>query len=76
MYEHAKGVKKDYKTAFNYYLQAAELGNAIAQNNLGLCYEKGRGVKKNKQEALKWYEKAAENGNDRGASNRRRVRGY
>ena len=40
--------------------QAAELGNADAENNLGVCYERGRGVAKDEAEAVKWYRKAAE----------------
>jgi len=40
----------------------AEMGDADAQYNIGLCYEKGRGVQKDIVEALKWYRKAADQG--------------
>ena len=41
----------------------AELGNAEAQCNLGLCFAFGKGVLKDQVEAVKWYRKAAEQGN-------------
>ena len=44
--------------------RAAELGDAEAQYNLGVCYDFAKGVEKNLQEAVKWYRKAAEQGND------------
>ena len=44
------------------YLQAAELGNAIAQNELGNCYYNGKGVEKNIERAFEWYRIAAEQG--------------
>jgi uncharacterized protein len=43
--------------------KAAEQGDALAQNNLGLMYAHGKGVPENDVEALKWYRKAAEQGN-------------
>ena len=41
----------------------AEMGNSIAQFNLGVMYAKGEGVEKDYAEALKWFRKAAEQGN-------------
>ncbi|MGI6496156.1 MAG: tetratricopeptide repeat protein [Kiritimatiellia bacterium] len=41
---------------------AANLGNAEAQFNLGLCYDEGEGVAVDKAEAAKWYRKAADQG--------------
>ena len=41
---------------------AAESGDALAQNRLGLCYHCGDGVRKDDSEAAKWYWKAAEQG--------------
>ena len=38
----------------------AEQGNAIAQNNLGICYFEGEGIAEDHQEAVKWFRKAAE----------------
>ena len=43
-----------------WYRKAAEQNNAVAQDNLGVCYAKGRGVKQDSTEAVKWYRKAAE----------------
>jgi hypothetical protein len=41
---------------------AAESGNAIAQNRLGLCYDEEKGVSKNVYEAARWYRMAADQG--------------
>ena len=41
---------------------AAEQGNAVAQNNIGLNYVRGKGVVKDYSEAKKWFQLAAEQG--------------
>ncbi len=51
-------IKKD----FDWYLTAAEQGDAQAQCLVGIRYNKGRGVKENKEEALKWYKRSAKQG--------------
>ena len=43
--------------------QAAEQGDAGAQNNLGVMYANGEGVLKDEAEAVRWYRLAAEQGN-------------
>ena len=43
-------------------LEAAERGNAVAQNNLGARYEQGHGVDQDYGEAANWYLKAARQG--------------
>jgi hypothetical protein len=53
---------KDYKTAFELAKKQADLGNAEAQNNLGLMYVEGKGVQQDYKEAEKWWLKAAEQG--------------
>lgn len=58
-----QGVKRNYKKAAEWYLKAAEHGNAVAQNRLGVLYSKGRGVKRNAATGVAWYRKAAEQGN-------------
>lgn len=42
--------------------QAAELGNAESQYNLGYCYQAGVGVDQNLEKAIEWYLKSAEQG--------------
>ena len=42
--------------------QAADQGDAEAQNNLGLRYANGKGVLKDDAEAVRWYRLAAEQG--------------
>jgi TPR repeat protein len=43
-------------------IKAAELGDAVAQFNLGLRYYNGQGVLQDYKEAVKWWSKAAEQG--------------
>lgn len=61
-YSKGEGVLQDYAKAAQYMRQAAELGYAFAQNDLGSYYAKGLGVPQDFQEAAKWYRKAAEQG--------------
>jgi TPR repeat protein len=42
--------------------EAAELGDAAAQNKLGVYYEIGASVEQNDDEAVKWFRKAVEQG--------------
>ena len=58
------GVEQDYECAVEYYLEAAEQGNAEAQYCLGELYYYGnRGVKQDYTQAIDWLQKAAEQGN-------------
>lgn len=57
------------------YLNAAKMGDAEAQTNLGICFQNGQGVAQNYEEAVKWYRKAAEQGNA-DAQNRLATRYY
>jgi TPR repeat protein len=62
LYEHGKGVPKNYQDAVNWYQKAASQGEPAAQFNLGVMYRKGRGVPKDDKVARQWYEKAASQG--------------
>src|SRR5690606_14898007 len=42
--------------------QAAELGNAEAQYNLGYCYQSGTGTEQDQKKAIEWYSKSADPG--------------
>lgn len=57
------GVKKDKAMAARLYRQAADMGYAPAQLNLGVACEYGEGVARDLKEAVKWYTLAAEAGN-------------
>ena len=59
---HEKG--NDVQAA-KYWLEAAQKGDSVAQNNIGWAYDTGRGVKQNYPEAVRWYRRAAEQGNQR-----------
>ncbi|EKP0296607.1 sel1 repeat family protein [Aeromonas veronii] len=52
---------QDYKQA-SCYRNSAELGDAIAQYNLGVIYSNGEGVKRDFKQAFVWFRKAAEQG--------------
>jgi hypothetical protein len=43
--------------------KAADAGDAVAMNNLGLLYEKGLGVAQDYAQAREWFQKAANAGN-------------
>ena len=55
---------KQYQEAFPLFQQAANAGNAGAQNRLGACYANGYGVALNHNQAVYWYRKAAEQNSD------------
>jgi len=55
--------RKISKTEINRLLEVAEQGDAIAQNNLGVCYYYGNGIRKDYDKAADWFAKAAEQGN-------------
>ena len=54
--------KKDYKKAFELYLEAAKQGYMKAQHNLGCMYQYGHGVSQDYSKAVEWLTKAAEQG--------------
>ncbi len=49
----------DYKTALEYYIKAAELGDADAHFNLSGLYDKGQGVEKDTEKEIYHLEEAA-----------------
>jgi len=55
-------MQKIYASMAAHWRQAADRGDANAQNNLGNAYENGRGVEKNAAQAASWFRKAAEQG--------------
>lgn len=48
--------------AFNYWEKAAEMGDATAQYNLGMCYLKGSGTSIDIKKAKEWFTKSSKNG--------------
>ncbi len=53
---------KDSVGAFKWFMKAAEMGYAVAEHNIGVCYENGMGASVSPNEAFKWYMKAAKQG--------------
>jgi len=60
---------RDYKDAFEWFKKAAEDGDLLSLNNLGVMYEDGLGVERDKQKAFEYYEAAATQGLDVAQSN-------
>ena len=59
MYALGQGVKKDAHAALDYYMQAAEMGDALCYCNVAWLYESGELGKPDLQTAIKWYKKGA-----------------
>lgn len=59
MYQTGKGVEKNLKLSYEWYLKAALQDHVIAKNNLGVMYEKGWGVRQSNRRAVYWYRDAA-----------------
>jgi hypothetical protein len=59
MFATGRAVSIDYRIAFRYWLEAAELGNADAMEFIGMAFEKGdMGKIQNPSLAEEWYKKA------------------
>ena len=53
----------NYSEAYICFRKAAEAGNIIAQNWVGILLETGKGVRESKVQAANWYRRAALQGN-------------
>jgi hypothetical protein len=58
-----------FEEAFPIILKAANLGNRLAQVNLGSMYDRAEGVPEHNEKAVEWYRKAAEQGSSDGQYN-------
>eukprot|EP00984_Skeletonema_dohrnii_P009539 scaffold3651_cov128-Skeletonema_dohrnii-CCMP3373.AAC.6 len=59
----------DYELAFEYYTNAAELGDATAHNNLTFMYRNGQGIEKDEKKEVYHLEEAAIAGHPRARCN-------
>lgn len=62
MYKRGLGVKRNYKTALDWYAKAAAAGDASSVFNMGTFYLSGLGVKQNYTKALNLFTQASEKG--------------
>ena len=70
MHQNGHGVEKCYRSAFKYYILAAELDHFIACEKLGnLCYSGYGCVRPDKTKAYEWYEVGAQKGNSQCINN-------
>ena len=68
MYHAGVGVEhQSYVKAFEYYEQAAQLGDADAQNGLGHMYATGQGVTKDELKAKEWWTASTAQGDEKAA---------
>lgn len=61
--------RANLKTALTVWMEAAQAGDAEAQNTVGEIYERGLGDEPNYEAAVMWYEKAVALGNTRAMFN-------
>ena len=61
--------RANLKTALKVWMEAAEAGDAEAQNNVGEIYERGLGTEPNYEAAVIWYQKSAAQNNHRAQFN-------
>jgi hypothetical protein len=61
-YAEGLGVDTDQARAIAWYHRAADLGNVLAQHNLGNAYRAGDGVAQDSGTAVYWYRQAATQG--------------
>ncbi|KAF9147465.1 hypothetical protein BG015_010901 [Linnemannia schmuckeri] len=62
MYKEGQGVYRDYQSAMDWYLRAADQSFARAQPNIGVLYHNGQGVPQDFAKAMEWFLKAADQG--------------
>jgi uncharacterized protein len=62
LYEHGKGLSRDFTKAAENYRRAALQGYAPAENNLGVLYQRGYGVHHDLALAFHWFSLAAQHG--------------
>ena len=62
MYAAGRGVKKDKKKAFDFYLRSAQLGEVVGMYNAAEYYYFGDVLPKNDVRAFFWYKRAADAG--------------
>ncbi len=74
-YEHGEGVTRDRTRAAALYCEAARLGDAEAQYNLGWMYANGRGVAHDDVLAAYFFNAAAEQGDEKAIAMLQRVGG-
>jgi hypothetical protein len=70
LYYYGWGVKRNYKSAFDYLLEAARYGEPQAQWRLATLYLNGLGVVQSEAEAYMWAAIAAANGNEQAIETR------
>lgn len=66
IYFSGRGVPKDRRQAFKWYMACAKQGVPLAQNYVGVMYENGLGIDRNFEDALIWLRRASAQGSPEG----------
>jgi TPR repeat protein len=66
MYENGDGLDRDPSLSAQWYMKAANTGDAAAEAAVGQLYEQGNQVAENWETAVQWYMKSADQGNRMG----------
>ncbi len=61
-FETGKGAPRDEAEAADWFRRAADLGDPVAQNQMGYLYVWGIGVERNAAQAIRWFARAAGSG--------------
>ena len=64
LYNEGRGVEKDTKKAFNWFLRSARLGNPQGQSRVGFKYAIGKDIPKDMIKAYAWFDTAVKNGHE------------
>ncbi|CAG8584538.1 4393_t:CDS:1 [Ambispora gerdemannii] len=56
------GTQYNNDNAFQWYKKAAEIGDSLGQQEVGIFFQQGIGTEQNLEEAIKWFSKAADAG--------------
>ncbi len=70
-----QGVKKDIHAAYDYYLEAARLGDSSGFTNIAWFYENGDLGEIDLEKAIEFYERAAEQDEENAIEALERLRG-
>jgi uncharacterized protein len=67
MYEHGRGVARDYAKALQWYEKLAETGSPVGMRAVAWMHHKGHGVRRDLGKAIEGYQRALERGDPEAA---------
>ena len=64
VFEHGRGMKRDFGEAYRLYCKSALMGDSVSAYNLGMMYFNGRGLARDRRLAMYWFQRAADGGDN------------